>query len=197
MKKLVALVGLAALFTSVAFADVLGQALPTTESKVVEDFEEGNTILAVRDEWNSFGNVFMKNQFSTEQGTTDSFVANGGTAGTFTWADIPEGGNKAAIFQGEAPFESWKGYKFFAVDINNPTDKDINLFFFFKTGPNWDWGQTSAVKVPAGKHTVVFKLGVSVLKTSSLVRQFGFMLDGEGNALPGNSIQMDNIRLYK
>ena len=79
MKKIIGLLCAAAMTFTVFAAPKTGVdgEMPKTTPVVLDDFEEGMYLNAVRDGWDSFGNVFMKTQFSTNSKTAKSWTGKG------------------------------------------------------------------------------------------------------------------------
>ena len=72
MKKLITFLAVSSILAAITFAaptEGVDVALPSTTPVTLDDFEEGMFFNAVKDSWDSFGNVFGKTQFSDNQDT--------------------------------------------------------------------------------------------------------------------------------
>ena len=198
MKKIITLVAATAIAAAVFAAPtaVADQPLPKTQSTVLDDFEDGMYLEAVRDGWNAYGNVFMKTQFSTESSTTARWDKKG-NCGQFNYAALPGNKQQECIYECSDLLETnWKNYKYMTVTVNNPNDYAVGVLLFTKTGESWQWGNTDAVTVEPGVHTVMFTLSSATVKNPADVKQFGITLIIEG-AHPASKVFVDDIILYK
>lgn len=198
MKKIITLVAAAAIAAAVFAAPtaVADQPLPKTQSTVLDDFEDGMYLEAVRDGWNAYGNVFMKTQFSTESSTTARWDKNG-NCGQLDYAALPGNKEQACLYECSDLLETnWKNYKYMTIVVNNPNDYDVTVQLFTKTGDTWLWGNTDAVTIGSGVHTVMFTLSSATVKNPADVKQFGIAFY-IGGAHPASKVFVDDIVLYK
>ncbi len=197
MKKIITLIVSAAL-TFAAFAAptiAADTALPTTSSSVLDDFEEGMFISAVRDAWDSFGNKFMVNEFSTASSTQTRWDKKG-NCGVLEYAALPGKDGQALHYECSDMLESnWSKYKYLTFTVNNPNDYPVTVQFYSKTGPNWQWGNSDAVTIESGVHTITVTIASSSVAIPSNVLSFGFALyiDGEH---PASKIFVDDLTLW-
>lgn len=197
MKKIIGLLCAAAMTFTVFAAPKTGVdgEMPTTTPFVLDDFEEGMYVTAVRDAWDAFGNVFMKTQFSTASKTAKSWTGKG-NCGVLEYAALPGSSSQAAIYECADMIENnWKDYKYMTVKVNNPNDYPVSMQFFSKTGSNYQWGNTDAPTIEPGEHTVVFVLNSTSVAIPSKIMQFGFAFYIGGN-VPESKIMIDDITLW-
>ncbi|MCR4579552.1 MAG: hypothetical protein K5681_04310 [Treponema sp.] len=198
MKKLITLLAAAAIsfaaFAASPTAEV-DAAMPTTTPTTLDDFEEGMYINAVRDGWDSFGNKFMEKQFSTAQDAVARWDGKG-TCGQLDYAALPGNPLQSCIYEcSDMVISNWRTYKYLTVTVNNPNDYPVTVQFYSKTGANWQWGNSDAVTLEPGVHTVTFTLTTAVVAIPTDVKSFGitFYIDG---VHPASKIFIDDLTLW-
>lgn len=198
MKKIVSLI-MAAAITVCAFAAPkpgVDVELPTTQSTVLDDFEDGMYFAAVRDTWDSFGNVFGKQQFSDSEGTKARWDGDG-NCGVLHYTDLPGNSLQSCIYEcQELPEENWKNYGWLSVTVHNPNDYPLSIQMFTKSGPNWAWGNSpDAPTVEPGTHTILYKINAQSVQINTKVVTLGFSCYVSG-VHPAGEIYIDNVTLY-
>lgn len=197
MKKIIALIATAAL-TFAAFAAptiAADTALPTTSPTMLDDFEEGMFFTAVRDAWDSFGNKFMVNEFSTAASTAARWDKKG-NCGVLEYAELPGKDGQALHYDCTDMLENnWSKQKYLTFTVNNPNDYPITVQFYSKTGPNWQWGNSDAVTIESGVHTITVTISAASVAIPSNIMGFGlaFYIDG---AHPASKIYIDDFTLW-
>lgn len=198
MKKIIGLLCAAAMTFTVFAAPKTGVdgEMPKTTPFVLDDFEEGMYMIAVRDGWDAFGNVFMKTQFSTESKTAKSWTGKG-NCGVLEYAALPGSASQAAIYECADMIENnWKDYKYMTVKVNNPNDYPVSMQLFTKTGSNYQWGSSpEAPSIAPGEHTIVFVLNSSTVAIPSKIMQFGFAFY-IGQKVDASNVMIDDITLW-
>ncbi len=198
MKKIIGLLCATAMTFTVFAAPKTGVdgEMPTTTPFVLDDFEEGMYMIAVRDGWDAFGNVFMKTQFSTESKTAKSWTGKG-NCGVLEYAAHEGKSGQGCLYECSDMIENnWKDYKYMTVKVNNPNDYPVSMQLFTKTGSNYQWGNSpEAPSIAPGEHTIVFVLNSSTVAIPSKIMQFGFAFY-IGQKVDASNVMIDDITLW-
>ena len=197
MKKLITLIAIAGLaFSAFAAPNIqVDEALPATTSSVLDDFEDGMYINAVRDSWDAFGNKFMVNEFSTDAKTAARWDKKG-NCGVLEYAALPGNKDQCIHFECMDMLENnWKKYKSLTFTINNPNDYSVTVQFYSKSGQNWQWANSDAVTVESGIHTITMTISTASVAFADNVLSFGlvFYIDG---AHPASKVYIDDLTLW-
>lgn len=198
MKKLITFLAVSSILAAITFAaptEGVDVALPGTTPVTLDDFEEGMFFNAIRDSWDSFGNVFGKTQFSDSQSTKKRWDGKG-NCGVFHWMELPGNKEQGCLYECSDLIEqNWSSYGYISFVINNPNDYPVSVQMFTKTGSNWAWGNTDAPSIEPGTHTVVFKLNSNVMKDAKKILAVGFALY-MGGKHPASEVYIDDITLW-
>lgn len=197
MKKIIGLLCAAAMTFTVFAAPKTGVdgEMPKTTPFVLDDFEEGMYLNAVRDGWDSFGNVFMKTQFSTNSKTAKSWTGKG-NCGVLEYAAHEGTSGQGCIYECTDIIENnWKDYKYLTFKINNPNDYTLSMQFWTQTGSNWQWANASMINIEPGEHTVTIVLNSTTVAIPSKVLKFGisFFI---GQKVDASNVMIDDITLW-
>ncbi|MBR1639934.1 MAG: hypothetical protein IJ688_11160 [Treponema sp.] len=198
MKKIISLLS-AAVITVAAFAatpSITADApLPATTPTTLDDFEEGMYINAVRDGWDQFGNKFMVNEFSTASSTAARWDGKG-NCGVLEYADLPGNSSQCLHYECMDMIENnWRNYKYLTFTVNNPNDYPVTVQFYSKTGANWQWGNSDAVTIDSGIHTITVTISTASVAVSSNVLSFGIVFYVDG-VHPSSKIYIDDLTLW-
>jgi len=169
--------------------------LPSTEMTVLDDLSDGNYWQAVGDSWDKWG----AHNLSLSCELSDAAFKGWPTVGTQSLDCVMEAApasssKQACWFCDSLAITDWTGTKYVAMDIYNPEKFEFALSFVIQATNAWTWVQTDVIKVPSGRHTVLFD--VSKFGDSNLadVKRAIFQSVNEN---PGGHFYAGNIRLYK
>jgi hypothetical protein len=169
--------------------------LPSTEMTVLDDLSDGNYWQAVGDSWDKWGT----HNLSLSVELSDTVFKGWPTIGTQSLDCVMEAApasssKQACWFCDSLANTDWTGTKYVAMDIYNPEKFEFALSFVIQATNAWTWCQSDTVKVPSGRHMVLFD--VSKFGDSNLadVKRAIFQSINEN---PGGHFYAGNIRLYK
>lgn len=117
--------------------------VPEGETEVLEDFEDGLYWDIMADTGALLINL-----------TDGENVISGTTSAELVFKET----TWACWYTNQPMIQDWTGVNYFVVDINNTTDKTIEMGMVMMTTDGWVWQQTPSVKVMPGTHPVVFNL---------------------------------------
>jgi hypothetical protein len=178
-------------------------ALPAGDVLLLDNFEDGNYWVAVKDSWDQWG----AHNLSLEAELYEKWGTDGPTSGDWVFDKIPAAGGQATFYCDQLIETNWTGAKYIVIDINNPQAEALTICFSCQTTDGWKWTQTKTLEAPPGISTLVFDLTKDLLDGSNTpvkaidgidqMKRAMFNVVKYGKNGGSGRFYVDNIRLIK
>ena len=166
--------------------------VPKTESKLIDNFEDGNYWLPANSDWNQYGEP----KVSIDAYVTTRWHSEGKYSLECTMEKSGMNTTRSGIWYCDNNMD-WTGYRYVVMDVYNPENFVFTIQLAAQATNNWNWCQSGEYYfLPHGVHTLTFDISQFGEDNLKEIKRILVMHNG-GVTPAAGKFYIDNVRLYK